>query len=134
MMPTAPPAVHRPGSRAERDFHRMAADGLDPSRRSTQMLTIVFTVLSLALIGVVLYDAFEVMVLPRRVIRKLRPARLYYHGCWALWRFVALRLPSGRPRQTFLGVFGPLSLLILFCLWVAGLITGFGLLHWSLAT
>jgi Ion channel len=63
-----------------------------------------------------------------------RPARLYYHSAWFVWRRVAGRFAPGRRRQTFLSVFGPLSLLGLFALWGAGLITGFALLHWSLET
>jgi hypothetical protein len=98
------------------------------------MWAIVFAVLSLVLIGVVLLDGFETMVLPRRVLHGFRPARTFYRSLWWLWRHVAARLPAGRYRQAFLGVFGPLSLLVLFTLWVAGLITGFGLLHWSLGT
>src|SRR5689334_23393023 len=103
-------------------------------RRHSAMWGIVFAVLSVALIGLVLLDGFEAMVLPRRVTHAWRPARLYYRGVWSLWRFVAARLPTGRTRQAFLSVLGPLSLLVLFTLWVAGLIAGFGLLHWSLGS
>ncbi len=89
---------------------------------------------SLLLIALVLTDAFEAMVLPRRVTRAYRPARAYYHCAWAFWRATACRLPQGRRRETFLSVFGPLSILLLFSLWAAGLVFAFGLLHWSLST
>jgi hypothetical protein len=39
---------------------------------------------------------------------------------------------SPRRRQTFFSVFGPLSILTLFSIWVAGLIAGFAILGWSL--
>lgn len=97
-------------------------------------MTVVLALASLALIVLVLIDGFEAMVLPRRVTRLYRPTRLFYRLTWTLWRAVALRIPPGRWQQNFLSLFGPLSLLTLFVLWVLGLVTGFGLLHWSLGT
>jgi hypothetical protein len=87
-----------------------------------------------ALIVVVLIDAFEVMILPRRVRRSLRLARLFYRSAWVLWRAAARLLPAGPWRQGLLAGFGPLSLFALFAAWAAGLIAGFGLLHWSLCS
>jgi hypothetical protein len=95
---------------------------------------IAFAALSLALIVVVLIDGFEAMVLPRRVTHPYRPTRLFYRVYWGLWRRIAQRLTYRRWQQTFLSIFGPLSLLTLFAGWVLGLIVAFGLLHWSLGT
>ncbi len=89
---------------------------------------------SLALIFFVLLDGFEVMVLPRRVTRPYRWTRLFYRVTWTAWRAAGLRFPPGRRRETFLSVYGPLSLLVLFASWFCGLIVGLGLLHWSLGT
>ena len=89
---------------------------------------------SLALIVAVLIDAFESIILPRRVAHAYRLARLFYQSTWGLWRRVARRLPAGRRRNALLSVFGPLSLLGLLVVWAVGLITGFGLLHWSIRT
>ncbi len=86
----------------------------------------------LILIALVLIDAFEVMVLPRRVTRTLRPVRLYYRLAWGLWSGLARRLPRGKRRENFLSIFGPLSLLTLFALWAIALIVGFGLTQWAL--
>src|SRR2546429_6684863 len=33
-------------------------------------------------IAVIMWDAFEAIVLPRRVTRRLRPARMFYRGTW----------------------------------------------------
>ncbi len=93
---------------------------------------IVLAVASLALIALFLLDAFESMVLPRRVTRTFRPARFYYRFTWFLWGLASRRIPTGKWREAFLSRFGPMSLLGLFATWVAGLIVGFGLLHWSL--
>ncbi len=89
---------------------------------------------AVALIGVMFVDAFEAMILPRRVRHSYRLARLFYRVAWALWRGVAQALPPGRWRNGFLSVFGPLSLFALLGVWAIGLIIGFALLHWSLGT
>lgn len=89
---------------------------------------------SLVLIAAIVVDSFEAMVLPRRVTRPYRLVRLFYRTAWRLWRWLAVRIPPGRHRETFLSIFGPSSLLLLFAIWVAWLITAFALLHWSLGT
>src|SRR5262249_5522318 len=43
-------------------------------------------------------------------------------------------LPAGRWRQSVWSIFGPLSVFGLIIVWAAGLIAGFGLLHWSAGT
>ncbi|MGH9759028.1 MAG: potassium channel family protein [Candidatus Acidiferrales bacterium] len=79
----------------------------------------------------VLWDAFETIVLPRRVARWFRLTRLYYVSVWFPWRAVARRIPLKKTRETFLSFFGPLSLLVLFMLWAAALICGFGLMYYN---
>lgn len=88
--------------------------------------------IGIAIILIVLLDAFEAMVLPRRATRKFRLARFYYRSRWFVWVHGARDIPNRGLRQHFLSVFGPLSLLVLFVLWVTSLIVAFGLFHWSL--
>ncbi len=83
-------------------------------------------------LGLVLQDAFEVMLLPRRVSRKYRLTRLYFRLAWSAWAGIAARLPKGPRREGFLSVFGALSMIALFAAWSAALILGFGVLHWAL--
>src|SRR3954467_890751 len=83
---------------------------------------------------IVLLDAFEAMVLPRRATRKYRPARYYYRMLWFLWVRAARVIGRRGLRQHFLSVFGPLSLLGLFAFWVTLLIFSFALFEWSLAS
>jgi len=85
------------------------------------------------IVAVILWEAFETVVLPRRVARQFRLTRAFYVSTWRPWKFIARQIPSKKPRETFLGVFGPLSLLVLFVVWAAFLIFGFGLLYWSAA-
>lgn len=88
----------------------------------------------LALILVVLVDAFEAVLLPRRVTHGFRFLRLFYRSTWRAWRRLAAVVPSPKRRETLLGLFGPLALLILFSTWAVGLIVAFALLHWAMQT
>jgi hypothetical protein len=92
---------------------------------------ILALVLGCAILGAVLWDAFETLVLPRTPVRKLRLTWLYYRAAWGPWTAQARRLRSDRRRERFLAVFGPLSLIGLLTLWAAGLVVGFALLQWS---
>src|SRR6476659_6632177 len=89
---------------------------------------------SAVLILLVLQDAFVMMLLPRRVTRQFRFARMFYVYSWAPWAAAARRIRSDKRRNTFLSLFGPLSILVLIGLWAVGLIAGFALLHWALGT
>ena len=67
-----------------------------------------------------MWDAFEALVLPRRVTRRLRPTRLFYRVTWQAWSAVARRMRDGGRRETYLSFFGPLSLIVLLgALWLA---------------
>jgi hypothetical protein len=83
------------------------------------------------LIAIVLWEAFETIVLPRRVTRKISLTRLFYRCTWRLWLALGRAVTAGRRRETMLSLFGPLSLLFLLALWAVGLITGFALLLWA---
>src|SRR5437016_12109153 len=89
---------------------------------------------SVAMILVVLWDAFEVIILPRRVTRKFRLTRFFYRGTWKPWSMAARRVSPDSRRELFLSFYGPVSLLFLLSLWAAGLILGFAALHRSLGT
>jgi hypothetical protein len=95
---------------------------------------ILATLGSIALILVVLWDAFEVIILPRRVTRKFRLARLFYRSTWKPWAAGARRISKVSRREALLGFYGPVSLLALLGLWAAGLILGFAFLHEALET
>jgi hypothetical protein len=97
-------------------------------------MRVIVPLASVALILLVLMDAFETMILPRRVRRQFRFARLFYVYSWKPWGALARMIRSEKRRNTFLSLFGPLSIIILLVLWAAGLIVGFALLHWGLAT
>ena len=89
---------------------------------------------SLLLILFIFVDAFEAVLLPRRVSHKYRFLRFFYRHTWRVWRIVVGLIPSPRRRETALSLFGPLALLVLFGTWAAGLIAAFASLHWALGT
>ncbi|PYP00009.1 MAG: two pore domain potassium channel family protein [Gemmatimonadetes bacterium] len=82
------------------------------------------------LLALVLWDAFETIILPRRVSGRIRITKLFYRATWIPWRATA-RFLSGRRRDAFLSFFGPLSLIVLLALWAVGIVVSFGLLQWA---
>jgi hypothetical protein len=90
-----------------------------------------------ALLGIIivlatLVDAFEVVLLPRPVRRPLRLNRFFFKQTWWAWSRLAERLLAGPQRENFVGIYGPLSMVLLFSLWAICLILGFGVLQWAL--
>lgn len=97
-------------------------------------MRLIGVVVAAALIFTILVDAFEAVVLPRRIKHNYRLGRLFYRSVWVFWRAVSRLLPQGRWRSGFLSIFGPLSLFGLLIIWALGLVLGFALLHWSFQT
>jgi hypothetical protein len=87
--------------------------------------------IGLCLTFVVLWDAFESIVLPRRVTRKLRWTRFFYRLTWRPWSAIARRLPDTKRQEAYLSFYGPLSLLLLLITWAVGLVMSFALLQWA---
>jgi len=92
-------------------------------------MPILLSIMGIALISLVLWEAFEVILLPRRVTRKYRFTRFYYRNVWRIWSTVFRSISRAGRQETFLSYFGPLSLLLLLSIWAFGLILGFALLH-----
>ena len=84
-----------------------------------------------AIFLVVAWDAFEAIILPRRVTRKFRLTRFYYRFTWTTWRLYARLVPSRKRRETFLGYYGPISLLFLIGVWAIGLVISFGMMQYG---
>jgi len=79
----------------------------------------------------VLLDAFETVVLPRRVRRQFRITSWFYRNTWRRWARLTAHIKSQTRRESFFGYFGPLSLIVLLALWACGLIFGFALLQYG---
>ncbi len=83
-------------------------------------------------IGLLLFDVFEVMLLPRRIKRRVRLVRWFFRFSWKVWSGFGARLSEGGLRETFLSFFGPFSMMLLIAVWVTTLIFFFGTLQWAL--
>jgi hypothetical protein len=91
-------------------------------------------ILGVTTIGLILIDAFESVLLPRRVTHAYRLIRLFYRITWPAWKAVATLFTLPRRREAFLSTFAPLSFLMMFAAWAIGMILGFALLHWAFQT
>lgn len=96
-----------------------------------KVLSLILGVLCLA---EVFTDAFQTIVLPRRATGKVRVSRLFLIATWLPWKGIAQRMRNGRPRESFLSYYGPLTLLMLIVVWAAVLIVGFALIYYGLGT
>ena len=94
--------------------------------------SILAAIFGVVIIGVVLLDAFETVVLPRRVTRHFRLTAWFYRRTWIPWKKIARHMGSGPRQQSFLGYFGPLSLIMLLAFWAVSLIFGFALLQYGM--
>jgi hypothetical protein len=88
-------------------------------------------VAGVCLLLLVYWEAFETIVFPRRVTRRFRLTRVFYRSTWIPWRAIGRRLGSGRSGESFLSVFGPISLLFLLVTWGVLLVLAFALLYWG---
>lgn len=95
------------------------------------MLTVA-AIVGLLIILLVLLDAFETIVLPRKVQRSFRLTSWFYRNTWIPWVKVARLIRKKSWRENFLGYFGPLSLIVLLGVWAMSLIFGFALLQYGL--
>jgi len=86
----------------------------------------------IVIIWSVLLDAFETVVLPRRVLRNFKLTAYFYRRTWIPWRRIAKRIKKPSRQQNFLGYFGPLSLILLLGFWATGLIFGFALIQYGI--
>ena len=90
--------------------------------------------IGVGLIVVVLWDVFETIVLPRRVTRRFRLTRFFYRSIWFPWSALARMIHKSKRRETFLSIFGPLSLLMLLVIWATALVFGFAFIHWAVGS
>lgn len=96
------------------------------------MIRIAAAFFGFVLIAGSLQDAFEVVLLPRRVERRVRFMHYFFRMTWAVWSRLGKILPTGIRREGFLGIYGPLSMVLLFACWAISIVIGFGFLQWAL--
>jgi hypothetical protein len=84
----------------------------------------------LLFVAVALSDTFLTIILPRRV-SGVTLSKIFYQLTWRPVAAAGRRMPPSESRETFLGTYGPISLLLLIFLWATILIVGFTLLLWA---
>lgn len=92
----------------------------------------VSALLGICIIALVLWEAFETIILPRRVQRRWRITRFFYQLTWFPFRALSRHITKRQIRDSALAFFGPASLLGLFIFWALGLICGYALLEFGL--
>jgi len=97
-------------------------------------VTLVAGLFGFLLLGILLWDAYETILLPRRLPGDIRVSRLVLRSLWKVWKALALRIRVRSKRELFLSFYAQLSLIVLFGIWAAGLIVAFASLHWALGS
>jgi hypothetical protein len=94
-------------------------------------MKILIAITGLFILFATLWEAFETIILPRRVTRPIRLVRIFYRVTWKFWAMVNRFFHSKTLREAHLSYYGPLSLLGLFATWAFLLILAFAMLHWA---
>ena len=94
-------------------------------------MKLLIAIAGLFILFATLWEAFETIILPRRVTRPVRLVRIFYRLTWKFWAAVNRLFRSNKLREAHLSYYGPLSLLGLFATWAFLLILAFSMLHWS---
>lgn len=94
-------------------------------------MEILTAILGGSLLLLFLWDAFETIILPRRVTRRIRLTRFFYRYTWLAYSAIGSSLLAAKRREGYFSFYGPLSLLALVGVWALGLIISFGCLQWA---
>src|SRR5271165_5114602 len=94
-------------------------------------MKLLFAITGLFILFITLWEAFETIILPRRVTRPISLVRIFYRVTWTLWAAVNRLFRNTKLREAHLSYYGPLSLLGLFASWALLLILAFAMLHWA---
>jgi len=87
--------------------------------------------LGFILLTIVLADAIKTVVVARHTRTLPSITRRFYRASWAPYAAIGQLIRSESRREHFLGLYGPLSLLMLLSFWATSVIAAFGMLQWS---
>jgi ion channel len=88
-------------------------------------------VLGFGVVGLVLWDVFQTVVVPRPTPGVYRISRWIVRGAWRLVRGIASRKRRSA-QDPLLGMFGPGVAMLLLLAWLGSLIVGYGLILYGL--
>ena len=93
---------------------------------------IFLLLLGLVVLGAVMLDSFQTIILPRRPVVRFRLTRLFFLATWLPYTGIVNTIRDRRRREQLYSFYGPLSLLALFVVWAIALLTGFALIYFGL--
>ena len=91
-------------------------------------MQILILIAGILCVLIVLLDAFQTIILPRRASGRFRLTRIFYVVTWRPWVFFTRWLYNPRKRETAFSFYGPLSLIFLLVVWASGMVVGFALI------
>jgi hypothetical protein len=94
-------------------------------------MNVIAALLGIFLVTAILWDAFETILLPRRVARRWRLTTVVQRLSWWFWSRLVPFVRERRSREYMLSVYAMLTMLLLFAVWGIGLIVGFATLQWA---
>lgn len=97
-------------------------------------MTVLAAFAGVLLVLIALWDAYETILLPRRLPADIRVSRLVFRSLWRVWTAWGRRIGARNHRELFLSFYPQLSLIALFAVWASGIILGFALLQWSMGS
>jgi hypothetical protein len=97
-------------------------------------MRIAIFLVGVACLFVVLLDAFQTIILPRRATGRFRLTRLFYRVTWSPWVFFTKRLGDARKRESVFSYYGPMSLIFLLAVWAGAMVVGFALMYYALGS
>jgi hypothetical protein len=77
-------------------------------------MKILVAIAGITILLITLWEAFETIILPRRVTRPVRIVRIFYRTTWVSWSAMNRLFRTKKMREAHLSYYGSLSLLGLF--------------------
>ena len=93
-------------------------------------MSLLAALAGLFVVLIVLVDAFETIVLPRTVMRRIRISNVVFEVASQAYHLFG-RMQKRSLRQALLVAFAPCTLLVLIILWALLMIAGWGLIVWG---
>lgn len=97
-------------------------------------MRILALVAGIVCVFIVLLDAFQTIILPRRAAGRFRLTRIFYAATWRPWVFFTWLLRDPRKRESAFSYYGPLSLIFLLVVWAGMMVVGFALIFHALGS
>ncbi|MBW3614306.1 MAG: potassium channel family protein [Actinobacteria bacterium] len=94
---------------------------------------VVLLAAGLAVVALMASDVTATLVVTWGGAAAWRPSRLFYRVSWRVWSRLGRRVSNVDRQQRFLGLYAPVSVLLLLAIWVVGLLFGWSLVWLALS-